>query len=188
MIIYREPFTAAAARPPRVARAWEAQREGEAASFAELMARDDGLMRLEKRDAHRAEPAVQAYLRMDEFLGRLRARYDADFVVVSDHGWSFDGHLHYGSPDGVLILSGPSFRAGTNLREAGIEDIAPTVLTVLGLPLSEERAGDVLAAAFAGEPVVSTVPTYGEPVRASPGAEQGGEQQVERLRALGYVQ
>ena len=137
---------------------------------------------------HRAEPAIEAFLRMDELVGRLRARFDADFIVVSDHGWSFDGHLHYGSPDGVVILSGPSFRAGVDLKDVRIEDVAPTVLAALGLPVSNELAGDVLAAAFRGAPSVAAVETYGEPMRASADDEGAADHQLERLRALGYVQ
>ncbi len=137
---------------------------------------------------HVDAPAIAAFLRMDEFLGTLRDGLDADFVVVSDHGWSFTGYLHYGSPDGIVLFSGPSFRSGLNLTDVGIEDIAPTVLAALGVPLSRELVGRVVSEAFETPPATAAVEGYGAPVHFGTEAARGDDAELERLRALGYVQ
>ncbi len=135
---------------------------------------------------HVEAPVVRAYRELDAFVGGLRERFDADFVVVSDHGWAFNGHLHYGSPEGVVLLSGPSFRPGGELRDVRIEDIAPTTLAVLGVPLSEELEGVVVEQALAAPLAVRTVDAYRPP--AAVGVPMPVEAaQLERLRALGYV-
>lgn len=136
--------------------------------------------------AHVEAPVVRAYRELDGFVGRLRDRLDADFVVVSDHGWVFNGHLHYGSPEGVVLLSGPSFRRGGELRGVRIEDVAPTTLALLGVPLSEQLEGVVVERALAVPLEVRTVEAYRPPDAAGvPMPVEAG--QLERLRALGYV-
>lgn len=135
---------------------------------------------------HVEAPVVRAYRELDAFVGGLRDRFDADFVVVSDHGWAFNGHLHYGSPEGVVIFSGPSFRSGGELDEVRIEDIAPTTLALLGVPLSEQLEGVVVERALASPLEVRTVDAYRPP--AAVGVPMPVEAaQLERLRALGYV-
>jgi len=37
-------------------------------------------------------------------------------------------------PDGVLIAAGPSIRPGRHIDNAGLLDLAPTLLNLLGLP------------------------------------------------------
>lgn len=137
---------------------------------------------------HRDAPAIRAYREMDELLGELRRDHDASFVVVSDHGWSFGGYLHYGSPDGVAIFSGPAFRAGVDLAEVRIEDVLPTVLAAIGLPVSSELVGRVASEALAPDTSVHTVVSYGPPAPVAPGQTDDDPDQLERLRALGYVQ
>lgn len=109
-------------------------------------------------------------------------------MVLSDHGWSFDGHLHYGSPDGIVIFSGPAFRAGIDLADVGIEDVLPTVLAAIGVPVSSELAGRVVSEALAPGVSVETVATYGPPAPAAALERDEDRRQLERLRALGYVQ
>jgi predicted AlkP superfamily phosphohydrolase/phosphomutase len=46
--------------------------------------------------------------------------------------------------DGVLIASGPAFRAGARPEDATLLDIAPTVLHLLGLPVPDDMDGRVL--------------------------------------------
>lgn len=137
---------------------------------------------------HPDAPAIRAYREMDALLGQLRGDHEANFVVVSDHGWSFDGYLHYSSPDGVVILSGPAFRAGAQLSDVRIEDIVPTTLAAIGVPVSSELAGRVVSEALAPDLIVHSVPTYGPPTAVPAGAWDDDPEQLERLRALGYVQ
>lgn len=93
-------------------------------------------------------------------------------------------------PFGILAAAGAPFRR-CNIGAARLEDIAPTLLHVAGLPVPDDMDGRVLTEMLS-EPLAST------PVRASaPGgtwataateysAEEAAEVE-ERLRALGYL-
>jgi Type I phosphodiesterase / nucleotide pyrophosphatase len=52
-------------------------------------------------------------------------------------------------PKGMMILYGPGVRGGRSLAEVNNLDIAPTLLTLMGLPVPEEMRGRVLNEAFA---------------------------------------
>ena len=90
-------------------------------------------------------------------------------------------------PDGILLLHGPSFSGG-EIRGAKIEDVTPTLLAALGLPMGEHMDGDVLAEALK-EGHSRRVEAYeGLHGQGGPGLT-GGEQAAveERLRGLGYL-
>jgi arylsulfatase A-like enzyme len=53
-------------------------------------------------------------------------------------------------PKGMMILYGPGVRSGVRIAEANNLDIAPTLLTLMGLPVPEEMRGRVLSEAFVG--------------------------------------
>jgi hypothetical protein len=74
-----------------------------------------------------------------------------------------------------------------------LKDVAPTVLQLLGLPVSRELAGEPLLAlldpAFVGRHPVREVETYGR-YAADPPVAEGvplDEEMMERLRSLGYI-
>jgi len=139
--------------------------------------------------AHAEESVFAAYEEMDVLLGEFLSREPVNIVVVSDHGWTFSGYEHYGSPNGIIILSGPAFRPGVNLAGACIEDIAPTVLGVMGIPLSRELRGKPLLGALREEPRLTEVASYGPPVHTrDASAAADDEEELERLKALGYIQ
>lgn len=52
-------------------------------------------------------------------------------------------------PKGMMILYGPGVRRGVRIAEANNLDIAPTLLTLMGLPVPEEMKGRALSEAFA---------------------------------------
>ncbi|HKQ80563.1 MAG TPA: alkaline phosphatase family protein [Blastocatellia bacterium] len=52
-------------------------------------------------------------------------------------------------PKGMMILYGPGVRSGCSIAEANNLDIAPTLLTLMGLPVPEAMKGRVLSEAFA---------------------------------------
>ena len=51
-------------------------------------------------------------------------------------------------PRGVMLLYGPGIRRGEHISDCNNLDIAPTLLTLLGLPVPHEMGGRVLAEAF----------------------------------------
>ena len=97
-----------------------------------------------------------AYAHLDAAIGRFAEAYpDAVFLLCSDHGWTFSGYQHYGSPDGVLVIYSPTRDVGSGpLAGAHVEDVAPTVLSLLGLPRSRELPGhSLLRLSGSGEPL-----------------------------------
>jgi hypothetical protein len=51
-------------------------------------------------------------------------------------------------PKGMMMLYGPGIRPGERIGECTNLDIAPTLLTLLGLPVPEEMIGRVVREAF----------------------------------------
>jgi hypothetical protein len=52
-------------------------------------------------------------------------------------------------PKGMMILYGAGVRSGRSLAEVNNLDIAPTLLTLMGLPVPDQMKGRVLSEAFA---------------------------------------
>lgn len=152
----------------------------------------------------RVDPAVfdekremvnQAYRRMDGVLGSIMdgMREGDLLVVVSDHGWRFDGTSHWKAPDAILGLYGSGVKEGVSLGRVHVYDVGPTLLYYLGLPLSRELPGRVLEEGFRPE-ILDGLPkihvaSYGrraQPMRmADPATDEAYR---ERLKSLGYVQ
>jgi hypothetical protein len=93
-------------------------------------------------------------------------------------------------PEGLLLLAGAAVASG-DLGGATERDVAPTVLHLLGLPVSQELPGHVLEAAltteFRSRHPVRAVAAYGRRPPAGP-AESGFDGAVlEELRSLGYI-
>jgi phosphonoacetate hydrolase len=68
----------------------------------------------------------------------------------------------------VLILGGTGIRPGTIAAPAGVVDLAPTILALLGLPPLSDADGRVLTEAFADGPDPSTVAVQTETVATLP--------------------
>ncbi len=51
-------------------------------------------------------------------------------------------------PEGILIIGGPGVKHGENLEPYAILDIAPTILSCLGLPIPSELEGKVMVEAL----------------------------------------
>ncbi len=152
--------------------------------------------------------AVEEYYRFtDENVGRMLEAFPEDtrIVVCSDHG--FRGPGQWGSPDfgtgvnehsldGVIILNGPGIASGVTLDGASVYDVAPTILTMAGLPVGRDMSGKVLTEAlsadFARSTPVQYVDTHDTEANAAAGEEPiespVDEEVREQLRALGYIE
>ncbi len=91
---------------------------------------------------------------------------------------------------GLLLLAGGPVRAG-EIGAVTERDVAPTVLHLLGLPVSNELNGSVLLAAFddafrKAHPV-RHVASYGRRPRARPLGSSFDRDVIEELRSLGYI-
>lgn len=142
------------------------------------------------------------HVELDVILGQILERLDDDttLIVASDHGQSpvFLHHRHYAhhlhGPPGILLMVGPNIRADHRLMTAGIYDLMPTVLHLLGLPIPEDLDGRVLLDAFDTEfvrnAVVRTTASYdglGSEFADDAVDLEIGDEELENLRALGYV-
>jgi tetratricopeptide (TPR) repeat protein len=106
------------------------------------------------------------YQLQDMMLGVLleRAGPDTTVVLLSDHGF-FSDHRRPVIKDmtteeraavearwhrqlGVLAMSGPGIRPAHQVFGATLLDIAPTALTLLGVPIGQDMQGRVLSDAF----------------------------------------
>ncbi len=143
---------------------------------------------------------------LDAFLGHLAERLDDDTVLIlaSDHGHSptllhaMDTQHRHGPP-GILVMAGGPLRKGIELDGATIYDLFPTILYLLGMPVPGTSAGHVLTGALDPEVLarqpVATIPSYAglvperRPPSAAPGSDRERErEELEKLKALGYVQ
>ncbi|MGO9230510.1 MAG: alkaline phosphatase family protein [Bryobacteraceae bacterium] len=150
-----------------------------------------------------------AYQFHDEMLGTLlqKAGEDATVILMSDHGFHPD-HLRPASiPDipagpaiehsdfGILAVRGPGIRKGELLHGPSVLDVAPTVLTLYGLPVGEDMDGKVLSQAFVETAEVAFIPSWEE----VPGADGrhpqhtrldpvAAHEALEQMIALGYIE
>jgi arylsulfatase A-like enzyme len=135
----------------------------------------------------------QAYREMDEHLGKLLARVDKPTYVVlaSDHGFhsNVDKRQYIGTHDlaGIYLVAGPGI-TGRPAEEANIEDITPTALYLLDLPVADDMTGKVIPEV---RDVLNRreqrVPTY-EASAAARGTDEPVDKETwDQLTGLGYV-
>ena len=144
----------------------------------------------------------------DMMLGRLigLAGPNAHIMVVSDHGF-FSNHLRpRGIPDepsgptvchrpfGIFCLAGPGIKADERVYGAGILDIAPTILTLFGLPIGRDMDGKVIGDAFETPPGVERIDSWesepGEAGMHPPERRRDpleAQEAVDQLMELGYL-
>ncbi len=144
-----------------------------------------------KADLYR-DVVRNSYRETDRQLGQVLAGIAGTpyVLVVSDHGFqsSQDRRNKIGTHDfdGIYLVAGPGLEGAEGAR-AYIEDVGPTALYLLGLPVADDMSGKVLpgVAERVGRPVgrLTTYETGGERGSEPPVDEQTWEQ----LRGLGYV-
>jgi predicted AlkP superfamily phosphohydrolase/phosphomutase/tetratricopeptide (TPR) repeat protein len=139
---------------------------------------------------------------MLERLLQLAGR-ETHVMIVSDHGFQSGLHRPRGRvdpaqwhrPQGIFVLHGPGIRADERIEGATLLDIAPTVLTLLGLPVGDDVEGKVLVNAFKESPEVARIPSWeavsGDDGRLVPAPEDenpaAAQAALQQLIELGYV-
>ena len=91
-------------------------------------------------------------------------------MVVSDHGFQSGANrprrpvepAQWHRPQGIFVLAGPGIAADQMIEGASLLDIAPTILTLLGLPVGEDMEGKVLVNAFVEPPAIARIPSWEE--------------------------
>jgi predicted AlkP superfamily phosphohydrolase/phosphomutase/tetratricopeptide (TPR) repeat protein len=120
---------------------------------------------------------TETYLWHDLMLGRLLqlAGEDATVILVSDHGFHSD-HLRPSSgvataaqdaaswhrQHGIFVMAGPNIRNDERIYGATLLDVAPTVLTLLGLPVGADMDGKPLVQAFDCHVAVTRIASWDE--------------------------
>jgi hypothetical protein len=146
-------------------------------------------------------PVIERYHEfMDGIVGDVLAEVPDDAVVLmlSDHGFE-DLYAHSRAPEGFAILAGGPIAPATERGRFDVYDVAPTVAALLGLPVADDlEAGprtDLFDPTYRRAHPVRSVSTWdradrtgGEPGLETPDDAALREAEVERLRALGYIQ
>ncbi|MCX6641073.1 MAG: alkaline phosphatase family protein [bacterium] len=144
-----------------------------------------------------------AYINADRILGSIMEHVpkDTHIIILSDHGMQVEkihgsyNITHSLAPDGILLMRGPYFNPNAKFTEPPhLQDITPTILALLGIPIGADMDGRVLKEVFNGEFLekypMRTIPSHdrGKIFRAR--ATLSGEDQIlrDKLRALGYIQ
>jgi predicted AlkP superfamily phosphohydrolase/phosphomutase/tetratricopeptide (TPR) repeat protein len=159
-----------------------------------------------------------AYQFHDQMLGTLLKKagffdvnQDVTVILMSDHGFHPD-HLRPASiPDipagpaiehrdfGVLAISGPGIKKDELLHGPSVLDIAPTILTMYGLPVGEDMDGKVLSQAFVEAPEISFIPSWEAMAAVAPNTDGrhpphtrldpvAAHEAMEQMIALGYIE
>jgi predicted AlkP superfamily phosphohydrolase/phosphomutase len=159
------------------------------------------------------EPIVAAVHRREDLFAGPQLEKIPDLVVeFRDYAWLGKGNLtertptyedaiairahpdqRYAGghrPDGIFVLAGPDARRGAELAGAGIADVAPTVMYLLGEPVPAAFEGRLLAEAIEPALLDERPPEFDDAAELAPVvAEHESPREVEeRLRSLGYLE
>lgn len=144
------------------------------------------------------------YVLLDEVIGELVAALGSGgrVILLSDHGFcSRSGRYPLGKSvpftgehriEGTLVISGPGIRSGKRIYGATHYNITPTVLDLLGIKTDLRLEGNSLFPQIEDkEDLEELVVEQGILLDAERDDEDSvpfGDEEIERLRSLGYVE
>jgi tetratricopeptide (TPR) repeat protein len=132
---------------------------------------------------------------------------DATVILVSDHGFHSDHmrpsflseepaapaqqHRNYG----VICMKGPGIKKDERIYGATLLDVAPTILSLFGLPMGDDMDGKPLVQAFEGKPELKNIESW-ESVEGDCGMHPAdrledpydASEEIARLVELGYIE
>lgn len=131
---------------------------------------------------------------------------DTTVILCSDHGFQSRHLRPLGTPRepagpanwhrqfGIIVMKGPGIKRDERIYGASLIDIAPTILTLFGLPTGEDMDGRTLVEAFEQPPDLKTIPSWDDvsgdsgwpPVEPAMDKE-AADQLLEQFAALGYI-
>jgi predicted AlkP superfamily phosphohydrolase/phosphomutase len=145
-----------------------------------------------------AEALRRYYEYTDALIGRLVERYGPDdlVMVVSDHGFEAGStlkattgiHTSRKALRGLVFARGRGIEPPSAPEPVSVNDVTPTILAWLGLPVAADMDGKVTSFLRGGaaEEIASYDTT---PIERASSVPSGAEQAIlEQLRALGYLE
>ena len=150
-----------------------------------------------------------AYRFHDLMLARLLqlAGPETTVILCSDHGFESGTQRPRGVPRepagpaawhrqyGILVMAGEGIKQDERIYGASLIDLAPTVLTLFGLPIGQDMDGRPLLEAFEILPPTETIPSWDEvPGDCGRHAEGQGidrdqaQELMQQFAALGYIE
>ncbi len=170
--------------------------------------RNEGLVgELAEQHARFGDTVERMYEFADEVVGRYLEQVDENttLVVLSDHGFQL-GQLHedpsktrdmrrvserFHRIEGILYMYGRGIKNYARIDGATLLDVAPTLLTLVGLSPARDMPGRVLTEALDFEVTGDRVATYETGSRAGADLAKANAPVdpaiLEHLRALGYL-
>jgi predicted AlkP superfamily phosphohydrolase/phosphomutase len=164
---------------------------------------------LDYRDPKTGEPIVTAVHRREDIYSGPHAEGGPDLLVETARtvcmieglgrkslmpaGRGPEERTGNHARDGILLAYGPDVRRGERLETRAIEDVAPTVLYLLGIPVDADMDGRVLTEALvperlAAQPVVVNDEPYALPDAGDFQYSEDDQQRIQdMLEGLGYV-
>ncbi len=170
------------------------------------------------RQPHVSEQAYEYYKEVVEGIYRFQdmmltrlvelAGPDALVLVCSDHGFQSGSLRPVGNPNdpagptfwhreyGMFVLHGPGVRRDERIYGATLLDLAPTLLTLAGLPVGADMDGKVLLEALEDPAPPKTIPSWedvpGDDGKHPPDFQwtappQEAYETMRQMAALGYV-
>ena len=148
----------------------------------QLRVDDTGLRLYQVEDVPGQPYALGLTLRDGAFDAARLAEHTVGGQPLSDFVSLAPGQSGEHDADGLVVLAGPGIEAGP-LGDVSQLDVAPTVLSLLGLPAALDMAG------VSWVPEVGTrVPSYDHLAPSQDAATTPAQVDEQQLKALGYVE
>ena len=144
------------------------------------------------------------FAEIDRMLGEIRKIAEARgavLMIASDHGFRWKagrpsrlttaaaataGRWH--REEGIYLLWGPEIKADSNRGHGEVAQVASTLLALLGLPPGDGVSGPPLPGVEAAHAQLADYRAHYRPAPEIPGNEEANAEEVEQLRALGYLE
>lgn len=99
---------------------------------------------------------------------------------------------HHRRTHGIFLCGGPDIDPQADVTGIDIQDITPTLLYALGLPVAEDFAGrvssDLFRKSFRARHPRRTIDTWGMLDERGTARSRADEELMDELRALGYLE
>ena len=161
----------------------DAQREALTTTLQGLLAQSTGEPFYTWESIPDQEATVGLTLRHEQVDAARLASDTVGGEPIADYVRLTDPYSGEHDRDGILLAKGPQVPQGTQLEPAELIDVAPTMLNLLGLPISREMEGTVLFG-----PAPTRVDSHRHLAPDSPVPAGDEDVNMEMLKELGYIE